>query len=289
MKFAIAAAYSDPRDLVALARAADACGWDAIAVSDHVIHPEQPRTPYPYTADGSRRWPAFTPWPDPWVAIGAMAAVTTRLRFLTNVFVLPMRSPFLVAKAVGTAAVMSGNRVALGVGVGWMRDEFELLGQDFHTRGRRTDEMIEVMRKLWSGQMVEHRGEFYAFDRLEMSPAPTEPVPIYFGGVTEPALRRVARLGDGWISDIHTSDELRVICAKLRSYRADAGRGGAELTVIASANDAFGVDGYRRLEDAGVTHVMTMPWFFYGGPTIPVDRKLESVTRFADDVIAKMR
>ena len=289
MKFVIAAAYSDPRDLPGLAIRADAAGWDAIAVSDHVIHPEKPKTPYPYTPDGSMRWPAFTPWPDPWVAIGAMAAVTKHLRFLTNVFVLPMRSPFLAAKAVGTAAVMSGNRVALGIGVGWLRDEFELLDQDFSTRGRRTDEMIEVMRKLWSGQMVEHHGEFYAFDRIEMSPAPTEPVPLYFGGVSEPALRRVAKLGDGWISDIHSTEELRAICAKLRRYRAEAGRDGTPLTVIASANDAAGVDGYKRLEDTGVTHLITMPWFFYGGPMISLERKQEAISRFADDVIAKMR
>jgi probable F420-dependent oxidoreductase len=289
MKFTIAAAYSDPVELPALARAADASGWEAIAVSDHVVHPESPKTPYPYTPDGSRRWPAFTPWPDPWVAIGAMAAVTERLRFFTNVFVLPMRNPFVVAKAVGTAAVMSRNRVALGVGVGWSRDEFELLEQDFHTRGRRTDEMIEVMRKLWSGRMVEHRGEFYRFERLEMSPAPTEPVPIYFGGVSEPALRRAARLGDGWISDIHSTEELRLLVAKLRGYRAEAGRAATPLAVLASANDAFNVDGYRRVEDAGVTHLMTMPWFFYGGPNIPLAQKLDSIARFADDVIAKLR
>ena len=289
MKFVIAAAYSDPRHLSALAIRADAAGWDAIAVSDHVIHPERPKTPYPYTSDGSMRWPAFTAWPDPWVAIGAMAAVTKCLRFLTNVFVLPMRSPFLAAKAVGTAAVMSGNRVALGIGVGWLRDEFELLGQDFSTRGRRTDEMIEVMRKLWSGQMVEHRGEFYGFDRIEMSPAPTEPIPLYFGGVSEPALRRVAKLGDGWISDIHSTEELRAICAKLRRYRAEAGRAGTPFAVIAAANDAFGVDGYKRLEDAGVTHLITMPWFFYGGPLISLELKQDAISRFADDVIAKMR
>lgn len=288
MKFVIAAAYTEPRDLLALASRADACGWEAIAVSDHVVHPESPRTPYPYTPDGARRWPAFTPWPDPWVAIGAMAAVTQRLRFLTNVFVLPMRSPFLVAKAVGTAAVMSGDRVALGVGVGWLRDEFELLGQAFGNRGRRTDEMIAVMRKLWSGAMVEHRGEFYAFEPLEMSPAPAEPVPIYFGGVSEPALRRAARLGDGWISDIHSVAELRALVAKVARYRAEAGRAGTPWSVIAAATDAFGVDGYKRLEDAGVTHVLTMPWFFYGGPEIPFERKLDSIARFADDVIAKM-
>jgi alkanesulfonate monooxygenase SsuD/methylene tetrahydromethanopterin reductase-like flavin-dependent oxidoreductase (luciferase family) len=137
--------------------------------------------------------------------------------------------------------------------------------------------------------MVEHRGEFYPFDRLEMSPAPSEPVPIYFGGVSEPALRRAARLGDGWISDIHSTEELRAHCATLRAYRAEAGREATPFSVIAAAIDAFDLDGYKRLEDAGVTHLLTMPWFFYGGPTIPLAQKIESITRFADDVIAKMR
>jgi probable F420-dependent oxidoreductase len=287
VKFVLAAAYSDPLDYLALARGAEANGFEAIAVSDHVVHPETPRTPYPYTADGSRRWPAFTPWPDPWVAIGAMAAATTRLRFLTNVFVLPMRNPFLVAKAVGTAAVMSGNRVALGVGVGWSRDEFELLGQDFATRGRRTDEMVELMRKLWTGRMIEHRGEFYACEPLEMSPAPSAPVPLYFGGLSDAALRRAARLGDGWISDIHSTAELGAFVARLARERAAHGRSSLPFAVLAAANDAFTLDGYRRLEDAGVTHLLTMPWFFYGGEST-LAAKLEALARFGDDVIAKL-
>lgn len=287
MKFVLASAYSDPLDLPALARGAEANGFEAIAVSDHVVHPANPHTPYPYTADGSRRWPEFTPWPDPWVAIGAMAAVTTRLRFLTNVFVLPMRNPFLVAKAVGTAAVMSRNRVALGIGVGWSRDEFELLGQDFATRGRRTDEMVELMRKLWSGQRIEHRGAFYACEPLEMSPAPSAPIPLYFGGLSDAALRRAARLGDGWISDIHSTAELAAFAARLRAEREAHGRGALPFALLAAANDAFTVDGYRRLEDAGVTHLLTMPWFFYGGAST-LDAKLDSLARFADDIIAKL-
>jgi len=287
MKFVLASAYSDPLDYVALARGAEANGFEAIAVSDHVVHPESPRTPYPYTADGSRRWPAFTPWPDPWVAIGAMAAATSRLRFLTNVFVLPMRNPFLVAKAVGTAAVMSRNRVALGIGVGWSRDEFELLGQDFATRGRRTDEMVALLRKLWTGEMVEHRGEFYACERLEMSPAPSEPIPLYFGGVSDAALRRAGRLGDGWISDIHSTAELAGFVARLRAEREACGRGPTPFAVLAAANDAFDVDGYRRLEEVGVTHLLTMPWFFYGGAS-SLEAKLDSLARFADGVIAKL-
>ncbi len=131
MRFSIGLAFSPAAHYVPLARAADEAGFHAVAVSDHVVNVETLRTPYPYTADGSRRWQPFTPWLDPWVAIGAMAAVTTRLRFFTNVYVLPMRNPFLVAKAVSTAAVLSGNRVTLGIGMGWCQEEFELMEQPF--------------------------------------------------------------------------------------------------------------------------------------------------------------
>ena len=188
-----------------------------------MVHPEKIATPYPYTKDGLPRWQAPAPWPDPWVAIGAMAAVTQRIRFLTGIYVLPMRNPFQVAKAVGTAAVLSGDRVTLGVGVGWMREEFALLEQPFEQRGARTDEMIEVMRKLWRGGMVEHHGRFYDFPRLQMSPAPRLPIPILVGGVTDAALRRAGRIGDGWISDIHTTEELRGIVARIREHRREAG------------------------------------------------------------------
>ncbi|MHC4215298.1 MAG: TIGR03619 family F420-dependent LLM class oxidoreductase, partial [Planctomycetota bacterium] len=216
MKFVTSLAFSDPTHFCEIARVADDCGWDGIVVSDHVVHPEKIESPYPYTRDGSTRWEAPAPWPDPWVAVGAMAAVTERIRFTTGIYVLPLRNPFVVAKAVSTAAVMSGDRVTLGVGVGWMKDEFDLLEQSFRNRGRRMDEMIEVMRTLWAGGMVEHHGEYYDFGRLQMSPAPKARIPIIIGGLSEPALRRVGRLGDGWISDIHTAEELGEIVAKIR-------------------------------------------------------------------------
>ncbi len=288
MKFAIATAFTDPGELCQLAVAADEHRWDWLSVSDHVVNHEKLETDYPYTDDGSRRWETFTPWPDPWVAIGAMAAVTERIRFFTGIYVLPMRNPFVVAKAVGTAAVLSGNRVALGIGVGWCREEFEIMEQDFRTRGKRTDEMIAVLRKLWSGEMVEHAGTHYAFERLEMNPAPSKKVPILVGGLSEAALRRAALLGDGWISDLHPTDELRAIVARLRGLREECGRGGEPFEVIASASDAFDLDGYRRLEDAGVTTLMTMPWMFYAGAKATLADKKDGIRRFADDVIAKM-
>ncbi len=289
MKFVTSLAFSDPTHFCDVARAADDCGWDGIVVSDHVVHPEKIESPYPYTRDGSTRWQAPAPWPDPWVAVGAMAAVTERIRFYTGVYVLPLRNPFVVAKAVSTAAVMSGDRVTLGVGVGWMKDEFDLLQQSFRNRGRRMDEMIEVMRTLWAGGMVEHHGEYYDFDRLQMSPAPKARIPIVIGGLSEPALRRVGRLGDGWISDIHTTQELREIVAKIHAYRDEYGRAGTPLEIVAACSDAFDADGFRRLEDVGVTHVQTMPWLMYGGSTDSLDDKVDGIRRFANDVIDKLR
>ena len=289
MKFVVSFAFSSSEHLVDMARAADEAGFDSIAMSDHVVHPEKIKSPYPYTRDGSTRWEPFTDWPDCWVAVGAMAAVTRQVRFVTGVYVLPMRNPFLVAKAVGTAAVLSHDRVALGIGAGWMEDEFDLMQQPFAQRGRRMDEMIAVMRLLWGGGMVEHHGEFYDFDRLEMSPVPKAEIPIYVGGISEPALKRAARVGDGWISDLHSSDELRDIVARLRTYRADSARAGRPFSVLAAASDAFDLDGYRRLADAGVTHVMTMPWIFYGGSILSLDDKRDGMRRFGDEVIRKMQ
>lgn len=280
-------AFSPPQHFVPLARACESAGIDAVSLSDHVVHPERITSPYPYTQDGRPRWPAFTPWPDPWVAIGAMAALTERLRFVTCVYVLPMRNPFLVAKAVATAAVLSGDRVELGVGAGWMKQEFELLGQSFHDRGRRLDEMLEVLRKLWAGGMVEHRGRFYAFDRLEMSPAPQRAIPIYAGGLSEAALRRAATRCDGWISDLHATEQLRGLVAKLHALRADSERAGQPFQVIAAARDAFDLDGYRRLEAAGVTHLHTMPWAFYGAALDDLAAKCSGIRRFGDEVVAK--
>jgi probable F420-dependent oxidoreductase len=289
MKFVTSLAFSDPTHFCEIARAADDCGWDGIVVSDHVVHPEKIESPYPYTRDGSTRWEAPAPWPDPWVAVGAMAAVTERIRFTTGIYVLPLRNPFVVAKAVSTAAVMSGDRVNLGIGVGWMKDEFDLLEQSFRNRGRRMDEMIEVMRTLWAGGMVEHHGEHYDFGRLQMSPAPQARIPIIIGRLSEAALRRVGRLGDGWISDIHTTEELKGIVAKIRGYRDEYGRANAPLEIVAACSDASGADGFRRLEDLGVTHVQTMPWLMYDGSTDSLDDKIDGIRRFANDVIDKLR
>ncbi len=287
MKFVTSLAFTPTADLCAIARAADEARFGALAISDHVVHPRKIETPYPYTPDGSPRWQPFTEWPDPWVAIAAMAACTTRVRFFTSIYVLPMRNPFLVAKQIATAAAISGDRVALGIGAGWMEEEFALMQQPFRRRGKRMDEMIEVMRKLWAGGWVEHHGEFYDFDQLEMSPSPGASIPIYVGGVSKRAMRRAATQADGWISDLHSTDELAGIIASLREERADSPRAQDPFEIFASVDDAFDVDGYRKLRDLGVTHLQTMPWFFYGGGD-DVQSKCDGIRRFAEDVIQKL-
>jgi probable F420-dependent oxidoreductase len=286
MKFVISAAFQPLENLVPLARAAEQAGFEAISFSDHVVYPQALDTPYPYTPDGSRRYDETTVFPDPWVAIGALASVTTRLRFTNNVFVLAMRNPFVAAKAISTAAVLSQDRVTLTIGVGWSNIEFELLGQDFRNRGRRTDEMLEVMRKLWTGDSVEHHGEFYDFAELRMQPAPRQRIPVWVGGISDPALRRAAR-NDGWISDLQPTAEIVASIRKIQKWRSESALS-TPFEVMASASDAADVPAYRRLEEAGVTHILTMPWAFYHGLTPDLDKQCDGIRRFATEVVREM-
>jgi probable F420-dependent oxidoreductase len=286
MQFCYSATFSSPEELVPLAQAGDDAGWSTLTLSDHLINPVETRSTYPYTKDGARRWEMGTPWPDPWVTVGHLSAVTTRLRFLTTVYILPARTPVHVGKQVGTAAVLSGNRVDLGVGMGWMEEEFDLMGTPFRQRGKRADEMIDVLRKLWTGEVVEHHGEHFDVPALEMLPAPTQPVPIIVGGLSDAALRRAAR-NDGWVSDLHTIDELADIRRRIDAYRAEYGRTDEPFAMYGSVKDAWDLDGYRRVADAGVTHLVTMPWYFYAGAEADLAGKVDGIRRFADDVIAK--
>ncbi|HYB12912.1 MAG TPA: TIGR03619 family F420-dependent LLM class oxidoreductase [Myxococcota bacterium] len=289
MKFSVALTLLQPAQILPLAAAAERCGFDAVAVPDSVFYPERVSAPYPYTADGSRFWSAETPWIEPWVAIPAMAAVTSRLFFYTNVLKLAIRQPLLVAKTVGSAAVLSGNRVGLGVGLGWIPEEFRFCGEDYTTRGPRADEAIEVIRAVLRGGMVEHHGAYYEFERLAMSPAPSEPVPIYVGGLSKAALRRAARLGDGWISVMNRESELRGFIAELSRLRREAGRDKEPFEIKVVCTDVFDLDGYRRLEEAGVTDLISMPWYLYGGDPDPLERKERAMERFAETVIGKLR
>ena len=172
MKFYVSTAFLETSEVVEIAKAADDLGYDGMGIPDHVINLETLKTPYPYTKDGKRRWEAFTDWPDPWVMIGAIALVTTRLHFVTTVYLPAMRDPYSAAKSIGTAAYLAGGRLELGIGVGWCEEEFTLMGQRFDRRGKRTDEMLDLMKALWDPGWTEFDGEFYSAPRLEMEPTP---------------------------------------------------------------------------------------------------------------------
>ncbi len=283
--FAVVTAYQPIGELVALARAAEEHGFRALSVADHVVDLETLATPYPYQASGNRRWTPDVDWPDPWVTIGALSQVTTRLQFFTSIYVAAMRNPFVVAKAVGTAAALAGGRVSLGVGVGWCREEFDLLEQDFGTRGRRTDEALALMKDLWSPGWTEFEGEFYSCERLVMKPEPPGPIPVWVGGISEPALRRAAR-HDGWVSDTSTVDEAVATAARLAELRAEAGRDpAAPYDVVVALTDALTSDDFARAAAGGVTLVMTMPWLYYYGNDATLEQKIDGIRRYRDDVI----
>jgi len=285
LKFWQAVSFMEPDQLVGVAQAAEEAGFHGLLLADHLFFPAKLDSKYPYSEDGAPMFDGRTPFPDPWTTIASMAAVTKRLHFATFVFILPLRHPIELAKSLGTLSLLSGGRVALGAGAGWIREEFDALGVDFHTRGKRMDEMVVAMRKLWSGEVVEHHGRFFDFAPLQMSPAPGREVPIWFGGLSDVAMKRAAR-HDGWLSDFLTMEDAAGVRAKLDQWRAEYGRSDEPFSMVASLIDAVTPDDFRRAEEAGVTDVLTMPWAFYYGFEATIEQKLESLTRYYEDVVA---
>lgn len=292
MKFCCTLGFVHPDHLVRLAVAAEEAGFETVTIADHVVHPMTIHSRYPYTKDGERGWDHTAPWPDPFVATMAMAAKTTRIRFSQGVFILPMRDPFTVAKAVGTCARLSGDRVRLGIGLGWMADEFELLGHAFEDRGPRTDEMIEVLRKLWTGGIVEHHGRFYDFAPLAMVPGVERPIPIIVGGISKAALRRVAHHGDGWAPAGLTIDQTREAVDEIRAMMKAKGRDDRGLEVFAACPDATDLAGWARMDGAGISHAVLKPWARYTKVdrtgVAPVEAMEDGIRRFGEEVIAKL-
>ena len=227
MRFHQALSFLPITEAVPLAVACDKLGYAGMYLSDHLFNPRQLESRYTYSLrpDGAPGWEKDMGWPDPMCVFSGLATVTSTLTFTTGVYVAPVRDLITVAKTVGTAAVLSGNRIRLGVGVGWCREEFEQTGQDFATRGRRLDEMIPALRALWGGGWVEYHGSHYDVPACQVNPSPTEPVPILGGGHSPPALRRAARLCDGWIAaGAYTEEEAWAHLGELA--RRSAGRAG---------------------------------------------------------------
>jgi len=274
--------FSEPEQLLGIARAAEEAGFHGVLVSDHLFFPGRLASRYPYSADGKPAFDGSTPFPDAWTTIAAMAAVTERLHFATMVYILPLRNPLEVAKTVGTAALLSGGRVALGCGAGWIREEFDALGMEFETRGARMGEMIDVLRKAWTGEMVEHHGRFFDFAPFQMSPAPPGQVPIYVGGLSPAALRRAARLGDGWIGTGQTADEAVHYVTELRRLRETAGRAAVPFETIVPLAVPPDPALLQRLEEEGVTATTVWPFSYTIGPRSTLSQKRDAMLGFAE-------
>jgi probable F420-dependent oxidoreductase len=288
MKFWQSLAYSETDQLIDIAKICDELGFDGAFVSDHMFYPGTFEKKYPYTEDGDPGFMPQTPWPDCWVSIASMAAATTKLRFTTFIYILGLRNPIEVAKSTSTLGLLTNDRFALGVGAGWMEEEFRTMGVEFKTRGKRLNESIEVLHKLWSGEMVEHRGDHFNFDPLKMCPVPEQRVPVWVGGISEIALRRAARIGDGWLGSGQTTDEAVEILGKLKAYRKEYGRENEVFETIVPLVTPPNPDDLKRLEDAGADGTVSYPFTYTVGPTSTLEEKRAYLEGYANSVMTML-
>ena len=289
MRFSFAESLTDSRFYIPLAKAAEEAGYHSMTIADSIAYPFESDAKYPYTPDGSREFLDGKEIIEAFVLTAALGAVTTNLRFNCFVLKLPVRHPALTAKQAGSLAVLTGNRLGLGVGTSPWPEDYELMGIPFAKRGKRMDECIEIVQGLTTGEYFEFHGEFYDIPKTKMTPAPSRPIPILAGGHADAALRRAARL-DGWMHGGGTDpEELDRLIGRVNKYREEEGKTGPfEIHVISM--DAYTVDGIKRLEDKGVTDaIVGFRYPYIKGPdTEPLETKIRHLERYAEKVIAKV-
>jgi probable F420-dependent oxidoreductase len=291
MRFTYAEAMTDPSFYLPLAQAAEAAGFDGFLVPDSICYPAESDAVYPYTPDGARDFIEDKAFLEPFSVIPAMGAVTERIRFVVSVLKLTVRHPVLVAKQAASAAVLTGDRLTLGIGTSPWPEDYEVCGVPFERRGRRADESMAVMRGLLTGDWFEFHGEIYDVPRIKQCPVPAVPLPIIVGGHAEPALRRAAQLGDGWIHGGGDGEDLPRLITRLHELRHDAGKASDPFEVHVISLDAYTVDGIRRLEELGVTDVIVgFRWAYQRGPdTEPLQTKIDNLRRYSESVVAATR
>jgi len=291
VRFSYAESMTDPSYYLPLAQAAEEAGYDSMVVPDSICYPEHATSTYPYSPDGTREFLDGKPFIEPFSLIPALGVVTKRLRFTTFVLKLPIRNPVLVAKQATSTAVLTGNRLLLGVGTSPWREDYEILGVPWERRGLRLDEEVEIIRGLAGGGYYGYDGKIFKIPPVKLSPVPTAPIPILYGGHSEAMLRRAARNGDGWMHGGGDPADLPGLLARLAELRREEGTAGRPFEVHVISMDAFSVDGVRRLEDLGVTDVIIgFRWPYSVEPdTQPLEEKLAAMNKFAERVIARVR
>ena len=261
--------FPDLAGAIRMVKLAEAAGFDSVVAVDHVVFPHSYTSVYPYAPGGRLPGGPGGSLPDPLIWMAAMAAVTTKLRFMTGVIILPLRDPFVLAKQVATLDHMSGGRVELGIGVGWLKEEFEALGVPFEKRGKRSDEYIAVMRKLWAEDCASFSGEFVKFDEVSSNPKPVRrAVPIVIGGHSEAAAKRAGRLGDGFFPSIGTQVDIAPLFDVVRRTAEAAGRDPKSVEIMAGCPDVLPgstKDPRAAIEERarqGVTRIILPVWRF---------------------------
>jgi probable F420-dependent oxidoreductase len=287
MRFTLMLGLGGCEDYQDLAKAAEVTGWTSISMPDSIFYPSITESDYPYLdTKAVRQALDGVPVIEPFVAMAQMAAVTKTLRFYPGVMKVPVRQPLLLAKSLSSIAVVSGNRISLGAGLSPWKEDFTYNGVNFDKRGQLMDECIAIIRGALSGEYFEFQSDNYSFGPMKISPVPDRPVPILIGGHAKPALRRAARIGDGWISANSDYDALKVMLAQLDEFRQEyASDSRDDFEVHVSDHSAKTLDDYRRLADLGVTDICVAPWNAYDA-NLNVQTKLDAVRRFGEEVIS---
>lgn len=261
---------------------AEAAGFESVWGGEHVLIPDAIASKYPYTEDGKIPAEPDTPIPDPliWLAFAAAAAPTLRLG--TCILIVPQRNPLVLAKELATLDQLSGGRVELGLGIGWMKEEFDALGVEWARRGARNDEYIAAMRALWEGPHAEFHGEFVDFDPVTCSPRPVNgSIPVLVGGDTDAAINRAVRLADGYFPGEGDFERLSTLIGRLRSAAETADRDPNSIEI----NAMFGMQmtdpaaGVEQMRELGVGRIM-VPAFFFAGPG-----GLDRLSEFGESVV----
>jgi probable F420-dependent oxidoreductase len=291
MRFGYLETMTDPAYMRPLAIAAEAAGYDAFVVPDSICYPEHSDSKYPYTENGDREFLEGKPFVETFALISYLAAITERIRFTTSVVKLPLRHPVLFAKQLSSVALLSDNRLTLGIGLSPWPDDYEAVDVPWAGRGKRLDEMIDIIRGLCTGDYFDYQGEVFQVPSIQLCPVASEPVPILIGGHSEPAMRRAVRVGDGWIHAGGNADELETLLARVAELRREYGKQNDPFELHVISMDAYTYDGIRRLEDLGITDVMVgfRNSYVKEQDTESLERKISALKRYSDAVISKTR
>lgn len=286
MKFWQAITWAETDQLIEIARFAEDMGFHGLMSGDHAVYPESVVPNYPYSESGVPPMQADDQYPDQTAIFAAMAAVTNTLLFTCGVYVLPLRNPHEVARASATLAILSDNRFVLGVGIGWMKEEFDIYGVDFHRRGKITDEIIEILHKLWDGQMVEHHGAHFDFPRVQLSPAPQTHPSIYVGGSSQIALRRAARVGNGYIGAGTAPDDVGPLLQRLNTLRKEYGRDHLPFEAMIGISASPSLKLYQRLANDGLESTVAPPFqYALGKKHSTIDEKKQFMEYYAESIV----